>query len=313
MSRSNKTCCTPPRSEAPGALGNDAEIARSAEERSGGVVDVPGGTALVGTRTEIIPHDGEAPLRQVKLAPFAIDEIAVTNERFARFVAATEYVTEAERFGWSFAFFAHMPADAEPTQGVAAAPWWRRVEGATWRAINGPGTEGGWQPDHPVVHVSWNDAQAFAIWAGGRLPHEAECEQAARGGLGDVRSPWGDEEPNDEDFFPCNIWQGEFPERNIAADGYAATAPAKSFEPNGYGLYNMSGNTWEWTADSFKIRSLKSGARRRQSETRGFVTAKGGSFLCHRSYCYRYRIAARSGNSPDSTTAHQGFRLVYDR
>jgi formylglycine-generating enzyme required for sulfatase activity len=190
--------------------------------------------------------------------------------------------------------------------------WWRRVDGAYWRLVNGPESEPDFHPDHPVVHVSWNDARAYAAWAGGRLPSEVEWERAARGGLGDVRFPWGDREPNDTDFQPCNIWQGVFPRTNTCKDGYATTAPARSFEPNGYGLYNMVGNVWEWTAEPFKLRSLKKTVRSHAANTKGFKLTKGGSFLCHNSYCYRYRIAARTGNSPESSTSHMGFRVVYD-
>ena len=149
--------------------------------------------------------------------------------------------------------------------------------------------------------------------AGGRLPTEAQWEHASRGGLGDVRYPWGDREPDDEVFFPCNIWQGHFPDLNLERDGYFATAPAKSFEPNGYGLYNMVGNAWDYTADPFKLKSLKTAARRVNAERQGFKLSKGGSFLCHASYCHRYRIAARTGTSTDSSTSHQSFRLVYSR
>ena len=126
-----------------------------------------------------------------------------------------------------------------------------------------------------------------------------------------MKFPWGDAEPDDSALFPCNIWQGRFPDRNTGADGYTGTAPARSFEPNAFGLYNMVGNVWEWTAEPFRIRSLKKRARAREDGMKGFMLLKGGSHLCHRSYCYRYRIAARSGNSPDSTTTHQGLRLVW--
>lgn len=190
---------------------------------------------------------------------------------------------------------------------MVAARGWRQLGD-----INGPGSmEAVWRPDHPVVHISWNDAQSYAKWAGGRLPTEAEWEHAARGGLGDVRFPWGDREPNDTDFLPCNIWQGDFPKTNSAKDGFVTTAPARYYEPNGYGLYNVVGNVWEWTADAYRIKSLKKHVRQRLATMKDYKLSKGGSFLCHASYCYRYRIAARSGTSPDSTTTHQGFRVVW--
>lgn len=278
---------------------------------SGEAVEIPGGEALVGTARPALPQDGEGPPRRVKVSPFRIGATAVTNAAFRDFIETTGYVTEAERFGWSFVFRDQVPEAVGATQAVVAAQWWRRVEGATWASTHGPGTEEACLPDHPVVHVSWNDARAYADWAGGRLPTEAEWEHAARGSLGDARFPWGDLEPDDEAVFPCNIWQGRFPDRNTGADGYLATAPARSFEPNGYGLYNMVGNVWEWTADCFRIRSLKREARERLKAMKGYKVLKGGSYLCHRSYCYRYRIAARTGSSPDSTTSHQGFRVVW--
>lgn len=275
------------------------------------VARVPGGRTMIGTSRPRIADDGEGPLRLAKLAAFQIDVAAVTNRRFAAFVDETGYVTEAERSGWSFVFVGQIAPGIETTEGFGGARWWRRVDGADWRHVDGPATDRGYDPDHPVVHLSWNDAKAFAAWAGGRLPTEAEWEHAARGGLGDVMFPWGDDEPNETSFLPCNIWQGRFPDNNAVSDGHYATAPAKSFAPNGYGLYNMVGNVWEWTADAFRINSLKKAARERQARMRGYKILKGGSYLCHKSYCFRYRIAARSGTSPDSTTSHHGFRLVY--
>ncbi|MEM8663023.1 MAG: SUMF1/EgtB/PvdO family nonheme iron enzyme [Pseudomonadota bacterium] len=272
---------------------------------------MPGGKALVGTDHPQIDDDGEGPLRTVSVAPFKIAPTAVTNAEFAEFVDATGFMSEAERFGWSFVFFQQVPESVGATEGVLGAEWWRRVHGAFWRAPNGPGTEAACDPDHPVVHVSHNDAAAYAAWAGGRLPTEVEWEHAARSGQGDVRFPWGSAEPDDEDFTPCNIWQGDFPRHNLITDGFVTTAPARSFEPNFYGLYNMAGNVWEWTADPFRIRSLKKSVKERLKAMSGYKVSKGGSFLCHRSYCYRYRIAARSGSSPDSTTTHQGFRMVW--
>lgn len=276
-------------------------------------VEIPGGTAFLGTNRPVIVEDAEGPLVRKRVSPFLIGETVVTNAQFAEFVKDTGHVTEAEHIGWSFVFWSQVADSVGPTQGVRSIEWWRRVDGANWRDINGPGTEDiAWHPDHPAVHVSWNDARAFAKWAGGRLPTELEWEHAARGGLEDSRYPWGDQEPDDGHFFPCNIWQGRFPQHNLKCDGYETTAPAKSFEPNGYGLFNLVGNVWEWTAEPFKIRSQKKAARERQAAMKGHKLAKGGSFLCHASYCWRYRIAARTGNSPDSTTTHTGFRMVWD-
>ncbi len=306
------SCCPPQRVGAP--------LQPAVPLRSGGgrvlrgrenAVLIKGGTALVGTARPQIPDDGENPLRKVTVKSFRIGATTVTNAEFARFIEDTGYVTEAERFGWSFVFWSQVPKEYGHTQGVLHAQWWRRVDGATWCAPQGPGTEAACLPDHPVVHMSWNDASTYADWAGGRLPTEAEWEHAARAGQGDVMFPWGDWLPDDTGFFPCNIWQGRFPEKNSAADGYLATAPARSFAPNENGLYNLVGNVWEWTSDSFKIRSLKKPVKERLAGMKGYKTAKGGSFLCHQSYCFRYRIAARIGNSPDSTTTHQGVRVVW--
>ncbi|WP_136661576.1 formylglycine-generating enzyme family protein [Nitratireductor sp. XY-223] len=275
-------------------------------------VSVPGGRSLLGTNRPVLTADGEGPLRTTRVKPFRIEPTAVTNARFEAFVTATGYETDAEKLGSSFVFENFLPAAERDKPRVAAAPWWCEVEGACWREPCGPGSADLREPDHPVVHISWHDAGSFASWAGGRLPSEAEWEHAARGGLGDVRFPWGDEEPDDVGHFPCNIWQGTFPEIDLALDGFAGLAPAQSFAPNGYGLFNMVGNTWEWTSEPFKVRSLKKSARVTHAGARGYKLVKGGSFLCHASYCYRYRIAARSGTSPDSSTSHTGFRLVYD-
>jgi sulfatase modifying factor 1 len=275
-------------------------------------VRLPGGRVRVGDDAGVLPQDGESSARLVNVKTFAIDPYAVTNAWFGEFVAATRYRTDAERFGWSLVFagfVAHAPAP--PHDPVS---WWRRVDGASWRAPEGPGSTVAERQDHPVVHVSWNDAAAFAAWAGGRLPSEAEWEQAARGGLAEARFPWGEREPDDTSYLPCNIWQGTFPKLNTAADGYAGTAPVASFAPNRAGLYNMVGNTWEWCADAFRVRSLSRAGRQRDAAARaaGERVLKGGSYLCHRSYCYRYRIAARTGVSADGSTGHVGFRLAFD-
>lgn len=307
-----RPCCVPPRISTPPAPIEDATPHAQSVNVPQDLADVPGGTGLVGTDRPALAIDGEHPLRRKRIKPFRMDRACVTNARFAEFVAATGYITDAERIGDSFVFVHFLPPDAPPSRAVAEAPWWRVIPGACWRLIHGPGGQEAPNPDHPVVHVTWNDATAFAKWAGGRLPTEAEWEHAARGGFGDVPFPWGSDEPNDTDRFPCNIWQGQFPQKNTAADGHLGTAPARSFQPNGYGLYNMVGNVWEWTCEPFKVRSLKKSAAVAHAGKAGYKLNKGGSFLCHASYCYRYRIAARSGSTPDSSTSHQGFRLVYD-
>ena len=304
-------CC--PRQNERGSVVSRETIFASPSARFPHALNIPGGTALTGAARAVLPEDGEAPIRKKKLKPFRISETTVTNADFAAFVDETGYQTDAERLGWSFVFMSQLPADHAPTQGVVGVEWWRRVDGASWRHITGPGCDLiEHLQDHPVVHVSWNDAKAFCAWAGGRLPTEAEWEHAARGGLGDVPFPWGDQDPNDTEFTPCNIWQGQFPNVNSCADGYSTTAPAKSFEPNEFGIYNMVGNVWEWTSEPFRVRSQKRNARQKQAHMIGHKLLKGGSFLCHKSYCFRYRIAARIGNTPDSTTTHMGFRVAWD-
>ncbi|SFZ85137.1 Formylglycine-generating enzyme, required for sulfatase activity, contains SUMF1/FGE domain [Devosia enhydra] len=313
-------CCGPvPPLRLPDAAARPSAPAVPAAARTQGIPDrfvrLPPGRARIGTDHPLLAIDGEAPLREQRVGGFAIDPFTVTNAWFGRFVAATGYVTEAERFGWSFVFYLLMPEHLGPTQGVVGATWWRNVPGADWRHPEGPGSSIAERENHPVVQVSLNDARAFCRWAGARLPSEAEWEHAARGGLsGDVRYPWGDREPDDLDFMPCNIWQGAFPERNTRADGYLGTAPVDAFAPNGYGLYNMCGNVWEWCDQPMRIRSNKKLLRQADEDVvkKGFYLTKGGSYLCHRSYCHRYRIAARTGNTPDSATGHIGFRVVYD-
>ena len=262
------------------------------------MVALPGGEFLMGAQdAEGFPADGEGPVRTVRVEPFRIDACAVTNERYAEFVADTGYATDAERLGWSYVFAGFLPAALR--RGAVRpehTPWWCGVEGASWNRPEGPGSSVGERAGHPVVHVSWHDAAAYAAWAGKRLPTEVEWEYAARGGLEQRRYPWGDElDPGGE--YRCNIWRGTFPTRNTAADGYRGTAPVDAFEPNGFGLHNVSGNVWEWCADRW---SREDAAR----------VIRGGSYMCHKSYCNRYRVAARSANTPDSSSGHTGFRCA---
>lgn len=268
---------------------------------------------FVGTDEPFIAGDGEGPRRPVRLRAFELETTTVTNARFAAFVAATGYVTEAERYGWSPVFRLLLPEGARFMPTTGPTPWWIRVDGAFWKVPEGPGSDLTGREDHPVVQVSWNDANAFAKWCGGRLPGEAEWEHAARGGLPDPRFPWGDEEPGDDKVL-CNIWQGSFPRFNTLADGYLGTSPVTAFQANGAGLSGMSGNVWEWTADAYRVHSLGREARDRNEQALrdGDKVVKGGSFLCHKSYCYRYRIAARSFMSADSSTSNAGFRVAYD-
>ncbi|ENH98135.1 hypothetical protein J416_01514 [Gracilibacillus halophilus YIM-C55.5] len=274
------------------------------------MVFLDGGEFLMGTDDqEGFASDEEGPVRKVKVDPFYIDTHTVTNAEFKEFVDATGYKTEAESFGWSFVFYHFLTKDQlVESRQVPGASWWLAIDGAYWYQPEGPGSTITDRWDHPVIHVSWNDAVAFCNWAGKRLPTEAEWEYAARGGLEQKRYPWGDElTPNGEHY--CNIWQGDFPEKNTLDDGYLGTAPATSFPPNGYGLYNVSGNVWEWCSNDFNNK-MNEPSKQIYSEIP--KVTRGGSYLCHKSYCNRYRVAARSANTIDSSTGNLGFRCVVD-
>jgi formylglycine-generating enzyme required for sulfatase activity len=237
----------------------------------------------------------------------------VTNSQFGDFVRSTGYVTDAERFNWSFVFHALL-SEAVKRQVLKVpveTPWWLPVTHAYWAQPEGPGSTVLDRLDHPVVHVSWNDAKAYCAWSGTRLPTEAEWEFAARGGLEHCLFPWGNElMPGGE--HRCNIWQGHFPVVNTVEDGYLGTAPVNAYAPNGYGLHNMAGNVWEWCEDSFSPKyhqetSDRDPLCRDATDTRSL---RGGSFLCHESYCNRYRVAARSSNTSNSSASNIGFRVV---
>jgi formylglycine-generating enzyme len=311
-------CCTPTavRESQPDSV--SLHVSRSMDpggSKTSRVAQLPGGTFLMGTdNPEGFPLDGEGPVRSVTLNPFSIDIYPVTNEAFGLFVKETGYRTEAERFGWSFVFWSHIPKNrfnelVEDT--VAAAPWWCMVRGATWNTPEGPGSSLIRRAHHPVVHVSWNDAHAYCQWSGQRLPTEAEWEYAARGGLEQKLYPWGDKlRPRGE--HRCNIWQGEFPKVDTADDGYAGTCPVDAFPPNRFGLYSMTGNSWEWCADWFDatFHQIADRDNPHGPPTGTARVMKGGSFLCHKSYCNRYRVAARSSNTPESSTSNIGFRCA---
>lgn len=267
----------------------------------------------MGTDDPGYPPDGEGPVHEVELAAFLIGRHAVTNDLFGRFVSATGYVTTAERYGDSFVFGGLLPDDFPPTRGVVGAEWWRMVEGACWRHPEGPHSDLAGRGDHPVVHVSIDDALAFCAWSGTRLPTEAEWERAARGGLSGCHYPWGDErEPAGE--HRMNVFQGRFPGEDTGADGFVGTCPVGSFPPNGYGLHEMTGNVWEWCSDWFDPGwYARSPLRAPQGPDRGTARVmRGGSYLCHESYCWRYRVDARSSSTPDSSTGNLGFRVAAD-
>jgi len=246
---------------------------------------------------EVNPLDGEGPVRPVTLSPFGIAATAVTNAMWSAFAKATGYRTDAERYGWSYVFHLLVTpeGDRRATATMSGAPWWLNVPDANWRCPEGPGSTVATRANHPVVHISWNDALAYCAWSGTRLPTEAEWEFAARGGLTGARYPWGDElTPKGQ--HRANIWQGRFPHVNTADDGHVGTAPVRAYRPNGYGLYQMVGNIWEWCSDAWAP-----GAGR---------LLRGGSYLCHDSYCNRYRVSARTHNTADSSSGHVGFRVA---
>ncbi len=317
-----KDCCSPPsRASLKEQACQEANTHRKAVNHAGMVLIPAAAFRMGGADSEDYPQDGEGPVRTVTVSSFLIDATTVTNRRFAQFVRGTGYVTDAERYGWSYVFYAavHPRAQHQVIDGtVSQAPWWLAVKGACWRAPEGPGSSVDTRSDHPVVHVSWNDANAYAAWAGKRLPTEAEWEKAARGRLDQTRFPWGN------GMMPagrhrCNVWQGNFPHLNTGSDGYFTTAPVKTFEPNGYGLYNVVGNVWEWCADAWSSDwhaverpETRLDPKGPPESENGARVIRGGSYLCHESYCSRYRLSARTLNTPDSSTAHMGFRCAAD-
>jgi formylglycine-generating enzyme required for sulfatase activity len=294
------------------------------------MVRLDGGTFLMGS-TEF--YEEEGPVREVAVGPFSIDAHPVTVAEFQRFVRATGHRTVAE-----VAPDASVYADADPgllvpgslvfqqTEGPVdlgdVRNWWSYVPGAEWRNPEGPGSSIRDRQQHPVTQVAYADAEAYATWAGKALPTEAEWEFAARGGLEQARFTWGDESAPDGTMM-ANTWQGEFPWQNLLEDGYAGTSPVGSFPPNGYGLYDMAGNVWEWTVDAWGVpahgehaccvpevpRTMEHGVTR-TSDAIPRKVIKGGSHLCAPNYCLRYRPAARQGETVDTSTAHLGFRCV---
>ena len=265
-------------------------------------VDIPGGTYRVG---EDRFYREEGPVRTVKIEAFNIDATEVTNREFSEFVAATGYLTRAER-GLTEEQFSHIPEELrkpgsavftppENPQNLSAGNWWRFVEGASWRMPNGPGSTVDGLESHPVVHVAFEDAEAYAAWKGRRLPTEIEWEAAARGRENHAPYSWGETPPDKLEKSPANIWQGIFPVINQKIDGYAGAAPVGCFEPNVNGLYDMIGNVWEMTSTN-------------HSPDAGVI--KGGSYLCAENYCLRYRPAARQSQEFALGSSHIGFRTA---
>lgn len=305
------------------------------------MVWIPGGEFYMGS-DEGEPN--ETPVHQVRVKGFWMDETEVTNAQFAEFVEATGYVTQGEK-SFSPEDYPNAPPEALKAGSLlfkktdAPVPldnhtrWWEFIPGADWRHPFGPGSSIEGKEDHPVVCISWDDAQAYAKWAGKRLPTEAEWEFAARGGLENTSYVWGDE------FLPegnhhANLWQGDFPHENTAEDGFATTSPVKSFPPNGYGLYDISGNVWEFVQDwydpDYYIRSpeinplgptrdqvldpsrrIRAGSdARRQLATTPHKVIRGGSYLCNDCYCKGYRPSARQISDMITSTNHTGFRCA---
>ncbi|XP_044751607.1 formylglycine-generating enzyme [Coccinella septempunctata] len=265
------------------------------------MVLIQGGIFEMGTNKPVFPADFEGPARNRTVAPFYLDIYEVSNKNFLDFVIDTGYITEAEKFGDSFIFEMFLSDEErsklEPFRAVHA-PWWIKMKEVTWSKPQGPNSSIEEKLKHPVVHVSWNDAVQYCKYKNKRLPTEAEWEMACRGGLKQKLYPWGNKlNPRDEHWM--NIWQGEFPKINTADDGFLGTAPVNHFPPNKFGLYNMAGNVWEWTADNW-------------TDDAESKVKKGGSFLCHESYCWRYRCAARSFNTKDSSSSNLGFRCAAD-
>jgi sulfatase modifying factor 1 len=313
-------CCVPSKERAVALDASRQASAQRTRAESGSTVDMvklDGGRFWMGTEDkEGFPADGEGPIREVTLDPFFIDKYPVTNAQFREFVKATGYRTEADSFGWSFVFHMHIPKerfDEVVSDRAPSVNWWCKVNGANWEHPEGPDTSIDQRLEYPVTHMSWNDAAAYATWAGKRLPTEAEWEYAARGGHEQRIYPWGDE-LTPEGQHLCNVWQGEFPNVNTAEDGWVGTCPVDSFAPNGYGLSTITGNAWEWCADWFHPTHHITATRTNPvgpASGRQRVM-KGGSYLCHRSYCNRYRVAARTSNTPDSATTNISFRCVRD-
>ena len=284
------------------------------------MADIRAGRFVMGSEEpDGFPLDGEGPVREVELSAFRIDTRAVSNDQFARFVTDTGYVTEAERFGWSFVFAGFVGDEVREAVLPARlpdAPWWLGVRGADWRHPAGPGSSLAERGDHPVVHVSWADASTYASWAGKRLPTEAEWECAARGGLRGRRLPWGDElRPGGE--IRANTWRGTFPTDHEDGARFTGTVPVDAYQPNGLGLHNVAGNVWEWCADWFSAHWHVSASAATRVDPQGPPTGvervmRGGSYLCHASYCNRYRVAARTSNTPDAASGHLGFRCAAD-
>ncbi|HEY9681400.1 MAG TPA: formylglycine-generating enzyme family protein [Oculatellaceae cyanobacterium] len=306
----------------------------SSNKSASGMVRVNGGTFWMGCQNHLFP-DAD-PAHRVKLNSFWMDKTPVTNDEFSQFVKATGYVTVAEKKPDAKDFPGAPPENlvagalvfTSPTAPVSKRShynWWRYVAGADWKHPDGPGSDLKGKGNYPVVQVAWEDAAAYAKWAGKRLPTEAEFEYAARGGLDRKAYAWGDEfKPKDK--WQANIWQGTFPYKNTAEDGFRSTSPVAFFPPNGYGLYDMSGNVWEWCQDWYRADYYRTfNGTQIADDPRGPKDSfdpsepsvpkrvqRGGSFLCSDQYCARYMVGARGKGEPSSGSCHVGFRCAKD-
>jgi len=291
------------------------------------MVWIPGGTFWMGADDASICD--ARPVHEVTVSGFWMDKTEVTNRQFARFVRETGYVTVAERKPDPKDYPGAPPEKLVPGSIVFTPPagrvslddplvWWRYVAGANWRHPDGPTSTIEGKDDHPVVHICWFDAVAYADWAGKRLPTEAQWEIAARGGIARSRYVWGDD-PRPGGKWQANIWEGHFPDQNTSDDGFARTAPVATFPANRFGLYDIAGNVWEWCADWYRP-GYEPGAGRDPSgpdssydpSEPGILkrVQRGGSFLCSDQYCTRYLPGARGKGAPDSAASHVGFRCV---